>query len=55
MIKNDGSQCIYIDYCELNKAMFQNKYSLPRINDLSDWLMGATHFSKIDLWFIIND
>jgi hypothetical protein len=29
--------------------MMENKYSLPRINDLFDQLTGAAMFSKIDL------
>lgn len=38
-----------IDYQELNKVTVQNKYPLPRINDLFDQLQGAKVFSKIDL------
>jgi hypothetical protein len=33
----------------LNKVTFKNKYPLPRIDDLFDYLKGAKIFSKIDL------
>ncbi|KAL0549065.1 hypothetical protein IC582_013545 [Cucumis melo] len=39
---------LYIDYKELNKVTFKNKYPLPRIDNLFDQLQGATVFSKID-------
>ena len=38
-----------IDYHQLNKVTTQNKYTLPRIDDLFDHLRGALVFSKIDL------
>ena len=38
-----------IDYCELNKMMIKNKYSLSRIDDLFDQLKGDIVFLKIDL------
>ncbi|XP_047326921.1 uncharacterized protein LOC124930637 [Impatiens glandulifera] len=47
--KKDGSQRLCIDYRELNKVTIQNKYPLPRIDDLFDQLKGASVFSKIDL------
>ncbi|GKF05124.1 hypothetical protein Tco_0035792 [Tanacetum coccineum] len=34
---------------ELNKLTINNRYPLPRIDDLFDQLQGARHFSKIDL------
>ena len=42
---------ICIDYLELNKVTVENKYSLPRIDDLFNQLMEASVFSKIDLQF----
>ena len=39
--KKDGSFLLCIDYRELNKVTIQNKYPLPRINDLFDQLQGA--------------
>src|SRR3954466_5148678 len=45
----DRSQRLCIDYRSLNEVTIQNKYPLPRINDLFDQLEGACVFSKIDL------
>ena len=47
--KKDGSLRMCIDYRQLNKVTFKNKYPIPRIDDLFDQLQGASHFSKIDL------
>ncbi|KAH0725040.1 hypothetical protein KY284_000905 [Solanum tuberosum] len=46
--KKDGSLRICIDYRQLNKVTIKNKYTLPRIDDLSNQLQGDYHFSKID-------
>jgi hypothetical protein len=40
---------VYEDYREFNQATIQNKYPLPRINDLYDQLAGSLVFSKLDL------
>ena len=47
--KKDGTMRMCIDYRELNKVTINNKYLLPRIDDLFDQLQGASDFSKIDL------
>ncbi|KAL5565101.1 hypothetical protein UlMin_028265 [Ulmus minor] len=47
--KKDGTLRMCIDYRGLNKVTIQNKYPLPRIDDLFDQLKGAVVFSKIDL------
>ena len=38
-----------IDYRQINKVIVQNKYPLPRIEDLFDQLKGAGVFPNIDL------
>ena len=38
-----------IDYRQLNRIMIQNRYLLPRIDDLFDQLRGARVYFKIDL------
>ena len=38
-----------IDYRQLNRVMIQDRYPLPRIDDLFDKLRGAQVYSKIDL------
>jgi hypothetical protein len=38
-----------VDYHSLNEVTINNKYPLPRIDDLFDQLKGACIFSKIDL------
>ena len=38
-----------IDYRQLNKVMIQNRYPLPRIDDLFDQLRGERVYFKIDL------
>jgi hypothetical protein len=49
-VKNkDGTLRLCIDYRQLNKVTINNKYPLPRIDDLFDQLGGASIFSKIDL------
>ena len=48
--KRDGTLILCIDYKQLNKVIFKNKYPLPRINDLFDQVGGAKIFSKLYLW-----
>ena len=47
--KKDGSLRMCIDNRSLNEVTIENKYPLPRIDDLFDQLQGANYFSKIDL------
>jgi hypothetical protein len=47
--KKDGTQRLCVDYHALNEVTVENKYLLPRIDDLFDQLHGTCVFSKIDL------
>jgi hypothetical protein len=47
--KKYGTLRLCIDYRQLNKVTINNKYPLPRIDDLFNQLGGASIFSKIDL------
>src|SRR3954466_5039199 len=47
--KSDGTNRLVQDYRPINQATIQNKYPLPRINDLYDKLAGSKVFSKLDL------
>nr|GEV50635.1 putative reverse transcriptase domain-containing protein [Tanacetum cinerariifolium] len=47
--KKNGSFQMCIDYQELNKLTVNNRYPLPRIDDLFDQLQGSSVYSKIDL------
>ena len=47
--KKDGGLCICIDFCHLNICMKKDFYSLPRIQEVLESLVGAGHFSCLDL------
>src|SRR3954469_25446537 len=47
--KSNGTNRLVQDYRPINQATIQNKYPLPRINDLYDQLAGSIVFSKLDL------
>ncbi|KAA3466942.1 Retrovirus-related Pol polyprotein from transposon 297 family [Gossypium australe] len=47
--KKDEIMRMCIDYRQLNKLTFKNKYPLLRIDDLFDQFRGASVFSNIDL------
>nr|GEW20167.1 putative reverse transcriptase domain-containing protein [Tanacetum cinerariifolium] len=47
--KKDGSFWMCIDYQELKKLTVNNRYLLPRIDDLFDQLQGSSVYSKIDM------
>jgi hypothetical protein len=47
--KNDGTRRSCMDYRALNEVTINNKYMLPRIDDLFDQLQGVCVFSKIEL------
>jgi hypothetical protein len=45
--KKDGSMRLCIDYRQLNKVTINNRYPLPRIDDLMDQLVGARVFTRL--------
>ena len=45
----DGSLPRCIDYSALNIITVEDKYPLPRRDDVFDWLKGAQVFSSIDV------
>ncbi|WMV41008.1 hypothetical protein MTR67_034393 [Solanum verrucosum] len=47
--KNDVSLIMYNDYRQLNKVTINNKYLIPRFDDLFDQLQGASCFYKRDI------
>ena len=49
VMNKDGSLRMCFDYRQLNKVTIKNKYPLPRFDNLSNQLQGASYFSKIDL------
>jgi hypothetical protein len=49
VLKKDGTQAMYVYFHALNEVTIENKYPLPRIDDLFDQLYGVCVFSKIDL------
>ena len=47
--KKDGSLCLCIDYCSLNRVTIKNRYPILLINNMLDHLQGARIYLKIDL------
>jgi hypothetical protein len=47
--KKDGVLRMVVDYRALNKQTVNNRYPLPRIDDLFDQLASSTVFSSLDL------
>ena len=48
-VKKDESLHVCVDYEDLNKLTMCNRYPLPLIPELLDWLRVARVFSKVDL------
>jgi hypothetical protein len=49
VLKKDKDLHLCVDYRPLNAVTIKNKYPLPHIDILFDWLAGAQVLSKIDL------
>lgn len=49
--KKDGSLILCIYYRDLNQAITNNKYPIPRTEDFFYHMKGATVFSKNNIWF----
>ena len=49
--KKDGTLRMCIEFRDLNKKTINNRYHIPRIDEIMDELFGAQYFSKIDLRF----
>ena len=49
LVQKDGTWRLCIDYRALNKITVQNRYMIPRIDELLDQLKGVKYFSKINL------
>ena len=47
--KNDGGLHFCIDFCHLNTHMEKDSYPLPQIQEALESLVGAGHFSCLDL------
>ena len=47
--KKDGGLKFCIDFCHLNACMKKDSYPLPRIQEVLESLVGAGHFSCLDL------
>ena len=47
--KKDGGLQFCIDFCCLNACMKKDSYPLPRIQEVLESLVGAGHFSCLDL------
>ena len=47
--KKDGGVWFCTDFCHLNTHMKKDSYPLPRIQEALENLVGAGHFSSLDL------
>jgi hypothetical protein len=47
--KKDGSLRLVVDYRGLNKVTIRNRYALPLISSLLEWINGTRFFTKVNL------
>jgi hypothetical protein len=48
--KEPGKLRLCVDYRSLNDITIKNRYALPLISELQDRIVGATIFTRFDLW-----
>jgi hypothetical protein len=49
VLKKQGTWCMFLDFCTLNKITIKYKFPILFIDDLLDELSGAWYFTKLDL------
>ena len=49
LVRKDGNLCFCIDFHHLNACKKKDSYPLPRIQEALESLVGAGHFSSLDL------
>ena len=49
VVREKEKTLLSINFRQLNKVIIKNKYTIFKIDDLFDQLLGASHFSKIHL------
>ena len=54
VLKKDGKLRLCVDYRRLNVITIKNKYPLPNIGELQDYLIGVKWFIKLDLRGVYN-
>ena len=47
--KGDGGKCLVIDHRALNKVTRKFTWPMPKVEDISSKLKGATNFTTLDL------
>ena len=53
--KKNGKLCPVQDYCPINEWTIKNKYPLPLIPQLIDWLQDCSLFTKFDIRWGYNN
>jgi hypothetical protein len=49
VLKKEGTWCMCLDFCTLNKLTIKDKFPIPIIDGLLDESSGAQYFTKLDL------
>jgi hypothetical protein len=48
-LKKEGTWCMCLNFCSLNKITIKDKFSIPIIDDLLNELSGSQYFTNLDL------